>query len=197
MSTEQNASALSEFLDSTVPLSQVRENMNPANGTYNVAVLKLDAKLDDEGRVYVQGEFNIHAKDTPGTQPQQYQQRFFIGTDKDPLAKLPETRLNSRGFGELKGFARVCDQPTNDQPVKALIANLIGKQFTHRIEERTYKDKQGNQKTAVGFGRTPVKLGSIPARLDGAPGGAAINGAAGAPTVAPSATVAGATFGNE
>lgn len=194
---QQGQAALSDFWNSTLPMSQVRESLAPPNGWYNHTILKLEPGMGDDGVVYIQGSFKSHASETPGQVPIDYQQRFYVGTQKDPQAKQPETRLNSIGLSQLKGIARVCDVPTQDQPTAQLCASLVGKQFTNRIEERKYKDKQGNEKSAINFGRNPVKLGLVPARLDGTPLGASV-GTNGSIAPAPaSAEVAGATFGSE
>ena len=41
MSSDQNAAALQDFLQSTAPMSQVRENLNPPNGQYDLVVYQL------------------------------------------------------------------------------------------------------------------------------------------------------------
>lgn len=176
MSNDANAAALAEFNASTAPMSQVRESLNFANGQYDLEVVKLVAEIDDkQGTVYIQGEFKAIAG--PGCSPgiaalavapvgNIHRERFFIGTEKDKLAQQPETRLNSAGFSRLKGIARVCQVPTNDQPVAQLCSSLLGKQFGNRVESRKYKAKDGSDKEAIGLGRNPTPIGTVPARLD-------------------------------
>jgi hypothetical protein len=194
MSQEANAAALSEFWNSEAPMSQVRENLNAPNGWYDLVVTKLEPSMDDNGLIYIAGEFGITAPADMAKGPgSSHRERFYIGSKKDPQAKLPETRLNSPGFSRLKGLARVCDIPTNDQPVAALCAALIGKSFTNRIETVKVKAKDGSgaEREFCNFGRNPVKLGTVPARLDTA------NTANGAVAPAAAAATPGVEFASE
>jgi hypothetical protein len=198
---DQNAAALSEFWNSDAPMSQVRENLNPVNGWYDLFIEKLEPQMDDNGLVFLLGTFKLLAPAdyVKGNPAASHRERFYIGTKKDPEAKLPETRLNSPGFSRLKGIARVCDVPTNDQKVATLAAALLGKSFTNRIETAKVKDKvTGADREYCNLGRNPVKLGTVPAKLDGSTSGpAAANGAAPAATAAAASAPAGVAFGNE
>lgn len=178
MSEQDNQAALQEFMQSTVPLSQVRESMNLENGQYDLACIKLEPLTDDEGKLYFQGEFKVIAG--PGCSPKivslanaqfgnTHRERFYIGTKDDLFAKLPETRLNSMGFGKLKGIGRACQVPTNDQPVATLVNNLLGKSFSVRVD--TTKSKKDG-KEYCNLGRNPLPIGVTPARLDSEAAGA-------------------------
>ena len=122
MSTEANQSALADFWQSTVPLSQVRESLNPPNGDYDLVVTKLEPMLDDNGLVFINSEFTITAPASIANAKvgNTFRPRLYVGTKKDPLAKLPETRINAPGLAVLKGIGRVTQVPCNDQPVALL-----------------------------------------------------------------------------
>ena len=188
MSTDANAAALQEFWQSTAPMSQVRENLNPPNGQYDLTCVKLDPAIDDNGLVYIQGEFKITAPASIANAKfgSDFRRRFYIGTNEDKLAQKPETRLNSRGFGVLKSIARVSQVPTNDQPVATLCSGLLGKPFSSRIE--TTKSKKDG-KEYCDFGRTFSPIGVVPAKLDTEAAAAPVASAA-----APNGAAAGATF---
>lgn len=174
MSTEANQAALQAFWNSTAPLSQVRENLNPPNGQYDLVTTKLEPAMFEitdkkDGRkvevVGIQGEFTITAPASIANAKvgNVFKRRFYIGTTEDAEAKLPETRLNSSGFSTLKSIGRASQVPTNDQQIAALAANLLGKGFSARIE--TTKSKKDG-KEYCDFGRNFSPLGVLPAKLD-------------------------------
>src|SRR5947207_15426038 len=173
MSTEANQSALADFWQSTVPLSQVRESLNPPNGDYDLVVTKLEPMLDDNGLVFINGEFTITAPASIANAKvgNTFRPRLYIGTKKDPLAKLPETRINAPGLAVLKGIGRVTQVPCNDQPVALLCTSLLGKAFHNRIETRKVKVKNNltgeeQEREYCNFGRNPLPLGIVKAALD-------------------------------
>lgn len=190
-----NQAALDEFWKSTAPMSQVRENLNPPNGQYDLLVSKLNPKEDDNGLVYLESEFTITAPASIANAKvgNTFRPRLYIGSKKDPKAKLPETLLNAPGLSLLKGIARVTQVPCGDQAIGALCAALLNKGFSNRIESKKSKDKvTGEEKEYCNFGRNPSPLGVIPAKLDSE--GAAV------PTTAQNgnaAAIAGAAFGAE
>lgn len=195
MSNEaNNEQALADFWQSTAPMSQVRENLNPPNGQYDLIVTKLEPKLDDNGLVYIDSEFTITAPASIANAKvgNTFRPRLYIGTKDDALAKLPETRLNSSGFRVLKGIARVTQVPCNDQPVAQLCAGVLNKAFSNRIE--TVKSKKDG-KEYCNFGRNPTPIGVLPAKLDSE--GAAVATAAPLANGADTASVSGATFASE
>src|SRR5207244_2027361 len=198
MSTEANQSALADFWQSTVPLSQVRESLNPPNGKYDLVVTKLEPMLDDNGLVFINSEFTITAPAEVANAKvgNTFRPRLYVGTRKDPLAKLPETRINAPGLAVLKGIGRVTQVPCNDQPVALLCTSLLGTAFHNRIETRKVKNKDtGEQREYCNFGRNPTPLGIVPAKLDTE---AAVPASAAALPNGPAAEpVSGATFGNE
>lgn len=195
MSTEANQAALSDFWQSTAPMSQVRENLNPPNGQYDLVVTKLEPQLDDNGLVYINSEFTITAPASIANAKvgNTFRPRLYIGSKKDPLAKLPETRINAPGLSFLKGVARVAQVPCNDQPVAQLCAALLGKPFSNRIETKAVKNKEtGETKEYCNFGRNPTPVGVVPAKLDSE--GAAASATMPAAAANGSAEVLGATF---
>lgn len=196
--SDQNQQALADFWNNTeLPLTQVRENMNPANGWYDITIVKLDPMTDDQndGMFYIQGEFSCVSKAGDVEIKAQHRERYYLGTHEDPKCQQPATLLNCAGLSRLKAIARVTDVPANNQKPAALAAALIGKQYTNRIETTPGKGKNANREFC-NQGRNPVKLGVVPAKLDGA---TVANGQAGAATSAgtQSAALAGATFGAE
>lgn len=198
--TPQDQAALQEFWNSTLPMSQVRENLNPPNGQYDLLITRLEPKIDDNGMVFIDTEFTITAPASIASAKvgNTFRPRLYVGTKKDKLAQQPETRLNSPGLSALKGIARVCQVPNNDQPAAQLCAALLSKQFSNRIETKkvTKKNAEGVEETKeyCNFGRNPSPLGTIPARLDSEAAGVtaapvAQNGAA--------STVPAGAFDNE
>lgn len=195
MSNEaNNEQALADFWQSTAPMSQVRENLNPPNGQYDLIVTKLEPKLDDNGLVYIESEFTITAPASIANAKvgNTFRPRLYIGTTADKLAKLPETRLNSSGFRTLKGIARVTQVPCNDQPVAQLCAAVLNKAFSNRIE--TSKSKKDG-KEYCNFGRNPTPLGTVTAKLDSE--GAQVTTAPLANGADNTASVSGAQFAAE
>lgn len=191
MNEQEQQAALAEFWNSTAPMSQVRERSGLPNGWFDFFVTKLDPKLDDNGLIYIERQLTVTAP--VETKDRRHTDRLYIGTHKDPQAKLPETRLNSSGYSTLKTMGRVTDVPCGDDiPNAQLCGSLLNKSFTGRIE--TQKDKKDPTKEYTNLVRT-VKLGAVPARIDGSAveAGTSANGAA-APV---SPEVAGATFGTE
>jgi hypothetical protein len=198
MSTEANQAALQDFWQSTAPMSQVRENLNPPNGQYDLTVTKLEPQLDDNGLVFINSEFTIigPASIANAKVGNTFRPRLYIGTKKDQLAKLPETRINSPGLAVLKGIGRVAQVPCNDQPVAQLCTALLGKSFSNRIETKKVKHKEtGEEKEYCNFGRNPTPIGIVPARLDSE----AATPVAAAPVAngAAAEAVSGAQFGSE
>ena len=169
MSTEANQAALSDFWQSVAPMDQVRENLNPPNGDYDLVVTKLEPQLDDNGLVFINSEFTITAPATIANAKvgNTFRPRLYVGTKKDPLAKQPDTRINSPGLAVLKGIARVTQTPCNAQAVAQLCTSLLGKAFHNRIETKKVKNKETNEeKEYCNFGRNPTPLGVVPAKLD-------------------------------
>jgi hypothetical protein len=169
MSTEANQAALSDFWQSTAPMSQVRENLNPPNGQYDLVVTKLEPQLDDNGLVFIASEFTITAPASIANAKvgNTFRPRLYVGSKKDPLAKLPETRINAPGLSVLKGIARVTQTPCNDQAVASLCTALIGKAASNRIETKKVKNKDtGEEKEYCNLGRNWTPVGVVPAKLD-------------------------------
>lgn len=186
MSNEQNQAALAEAWSGTVtPYSQIKDQLGLEGGQYDFLVGKLEPQLDKNGLYVIAGEFPVLA---PAGFQHPYKRVLYVGTKKDNLARLPDTRLNSPGLRFLKNIAKVNELPTNDQSDAALCASINGKPFGCRIEETTYKDANGNEKKGSDFGNNVTKVGLIPAKLDRTP----LAAVAAAPAAA-----AGASFGTE
>ncbi len=167
MNDQEKAAALAEAFSGTVtPYSQIKENAGIGaedTGQYDWVVGKLEPKVGDNGLYCIEGEFPVQA---PAGFAFPYRRTLWIGTKKDPFAKLPETRLNSPGLRFLKNIAKVNNIPTHDQSDAALCAALRGRGFGCRIEANTYTGKDGKEKKGTDFGRNVTPIGMIPARLD-------------------------------
>lgn len=197
--TAEEQAQLAEFYNSAAPMSQVRESLTPPNGQYDLAVTKVEPcfvdSTDEHNNpiklVGLQMELKITAPAEIASMPvgSTYRERFIIGTKKDPLAKLPETRLQSMNLGRLKTILRICQCPTGDMPVAQIAASLLGKAFSNRIETSKSK-KDGKEYTNLG--RNPSPLGILPAKLDSVAASAVVT----AP-LANGAAAPAATFGAE
>lgn len=190
MSNEQDQAALAEAWSGTVtPYSQIRDTLGLEGGQYDFLVGKLEPQFDKNGLYCIAGEFPVTA---PTGFQHPYKRTLYVGTKKDPQAKLPETRLNSPGLRFLKNIAKANNIPTNDQSDAALCASINGRAFGCRVEETTYKDANGQDKKGSDFGRNVTPAGMIPARLDKQP----VQSAAPA-AQANGADLSGAAFGSE
>jgi len=192
VNTEQNQAALAEAWSGTVtPYSQIKDQLGLDVGQYDFIVGKLEPQLDKNGLYCIVGEFPV-TNPTGFLYP--YKRTLYVGTHKDPMAKLPDTRLNNSALRFLKNIAKANNVPTNDQSDAALCTSILGRAFGCPIvESKPYKDAHGNDKKGgTEFGRNVTPAGMIPARVYATP---VANGAAGTPTAAPALT--GASFGTE
>jgi len=163
VSNEANQAALAEAWSGTVtPYSQIKDSLGLEGGQYDFLVGKLEPTLDKNGLYCIAGEFPVLA---PTGFQQPYKRTLYVGTHKDKLAKLPETRLNSPGLRFLKNIAKANDLPTNDQSDAALCAQITGRAFGCRVEETEY-ESNGVKKKGSDFGRNVTPAGAIPAKLD-------------------------------
>lgn len=183
MTETEKAAALAEAFSGTVtPYSQIRTTLMPEAGQRDLMVGKLTPNFDKNGLYVIEGEYPIIAPDPNPQFP--YKRTLYIGTKKDPQAKLPDTRKNSPGLRFLKAIAEVNELPSGDMSDAALCASITGKSFGCRIEETEYTDNQGNKKKGSDFGRNVTKVGVIPARLDRQPASGAVGGNGAAAPVA-------------
>ncbi len=207
MTEAEQAAALAEAWSGTVtPYSQVRDTFGPEVGQYDWLVKSLTPKVDDDGCYYIEGEFSIALPAELRTTPA-WRRSLYVGTKRqskdgrapDPMAKLPETRLNSPGIRFLKLIAKASGTPINDQADSTLCGALIGKGFgCPVVEGKPYKDKATGEEKAGGveFGRNVTPAGTVPA--SGPFRMRTMNGAAGQPMVAqPTGAAADATFATE
>lgn len=183
---------LAEAWSGTVtPYSQIKDSMfvTPDDlGQYDFLIKALVPKIGDNGLYCVEGEFTI--EEPKGFSA--YRRTLWIGSKKDPMAKLPETRLNSPGLRFLKNIAKVNNLPTNDQSDAALCAAITGRGFGCRIEKgNEYTAKDGTKKFGTDFGRNVTPKGMIPAKLDRATAATPMGTNGAAPDLA------GASFGGE
>jgi hypothetical protein len=166
---DSNSNALNEAWSGTVtPYGQIKDNpFDPEVGWHDFIVSSLTPGTDKNGLYVINGEFKITAPASEAQGPAaNFKRTLYVGSKKDPMAALPETRLNSPSLRFLKNIAKANHLPTNDQSDAKLCAGILAKPFSCRIEERKYKDALGQDRTARDFGRNVVPVGTIPARLD-------------------------------
>lgn len=185
---------LVEFWNSEAPLDQVRatSDFEIAAGFYNHTAVSFKP-TSYNGMAIIEAEITSHAADTQGARPFTRKWNLFIGTNADPQAQLPETRLNSSGYSLLKGWAEAVGVPANKQPNATLCAALTGKQWTQKLGLGSKSKKTGKQYTE--FRGKAVKVGTVPAKLDSDAARPAV--ATPAPNGALNPALAGATFGTE
>ena len=142
MSEAEKAAALNEAWAGTVtPYDQISTDFGLEGGQYDFNVKSLTPAIHDNGLYVINGEFDVIA---PVGFPM-YKRVLFIGSKKDPLAKDPQTRLNSPGLRFLKKIGNVTKVSMNAQTDAQLCAALVGKGFGNHIEESSYVKKDGSQ----------------------------------------------------
>lgn len=188
-----NDEALQQAWSGTVtPYSQIKAGGGiDEPGQYDFVVGALTPIIAENGMYAIEGEF-------PVKNPQGFQFPFrrtlYVGTKKDPMAALPETRLKSPALRFLRTIAEVNKVSTNDQSDEALCTAIKDRAFGCAIVPgKPYTAKDGTVKTGLEFGRNVTPEGRIPARVHSQPlvTTALPNGHA-TPTAAPIAT-----FGTE
>lgn len=167
MTDAEKAAALAQAHSGVVtPYSQIKDSLGITAddaGQYDLLVGKLTPKLGENNGIYcIEGEFPVQA---PAGFAFPYRRTLWIGSKKDKLAELPETRLNSPGLRFLKQIAKANNIPTNDQSDAALCAALLGRAFGVPIEATEYTAQDGTKKKGTDFGRNVTPAGMIPARL--------------------------------
>jgi len=187
--------ALNAAWNQVTPYSQIKtDGFNPEPGQFDLTVKTLSPLTAENGMYAIKGEFTIDAPTTSHVKT--YTRTLYVGTKKDNMAQLPETRLNSPGLRFLKAVAAANKVSTNDQSDAALCKAITGKKFGCRIEETSYTDRNGNEKKGSDFGRNVTPVGTVPARLDREAAQPRVNGQAG-PVVTPTANVPAGAFAAE
>ena len=163
--------ALLDAWNQTTPYSQIKDSLGITAddaGQFDFVVKSLTPteskpSANSDGGIYcIEGEFGVLA---PAGFTFPYRRTLYIGTKKDKMAQLPETRLNSPGLRFLRNIAKANHLPTNDQSDAQLCTSLMGKAFGCRIEARPYT-QNGVEKKGTDFGRNVTPAGMIPAKLD-------------------------------
>lgn len=187
--TPQNNAALAAAVNTVTPFSQVRTESAFEKGQYDFSVLAITPGTDKNGLYTLTVELKTIAPATIANLPGKagvFKRTLYVGTHKDKMAELPETRTSSSAYRTLVAIAKANNLPTNDQTDLQMIAQLQGKQFgVALVQGKDYKDAQGNTKPGgLEFGKTFVPVGTIPAKLEreaasaaAAPAGAAPVGA--------------------
>lgn len=164
--TPEQQAALQQAWNGTVtPYSQIQDGGGiTETGQYDFLVGKLEPTIAANGMYAIVGEFPVQAP-TGFNFP--FRRTLYIGTQKDKLAALPETRLNSPGLRFLKNIAKANNIPTNDQSDAALCQAIVGRAFGNRVVTgKPYTGKDGKQRTGLEFGRNVTPAGLIPAKVD-------------------------------
>ncbi len=73
---------------------------------------------------------------------------FWIGTEEDPNADLPQTWLDSMGASQWKSFCKAAGVPFDGQDPKVIMASLINQQIGGHVE-RVFNKKQQKHYTNV------------------------------------------------
>jgi hypothetical protein len=165
MSTDPNAAALAQAWNTVTPYSQINtDSFVPEPGQYDLKVVELKPETAPNGLYAITGEYEGSTEGLGA--PLKYTRTLYVGTKKDPMAALPETRLNSPALRFFKKIAQVNKVATNDQSDAALCKAITGKFFGCRIEATEYTGRDGQQKKGSEFGRNVTAKGQIPAKLD-------------------------------
>ncbi len=203
MSTDPNAAALAQAWNTVTPYSQINtDSFVPENGQYDFRVVELKPETAPNGLYAITGEYEGSTEGLAA--PLKYTRTLYVGTKKDPMAALPETRLNSPALRFFKKIAQVNKVATNDQSDAALCKAITGKFFGCRIEQnefasKTKTDENGRPAMLKGseFGRNVTRKGEIPAKLDRVAATPKVaNGQAG-PVVTAASNVPAGAFANE
>lgn len=177
--TPQNNAALAAAFNTVTPFSQIRTESPFEKGQYDFSVLAITPGTDKSGLYTLTCELKTIAPSAIANLPGKagvFKRTLYVGTHKDKMAELPETRLQSSAYRFLKGIAEANKLPANDQSDAAFVASLLGKQFgVALVEGKPYQDKNkplnddGTKNMKAGgleFGRTITPVGVIPAKLE-------------------------------
>ena len=155
-----------EAWNTVTPYSQIRTSFDPLPGQYDWLVVALNPGKDRE-KYAILAEFKILAPASAATGPgSTFKRTLYVGTNKDPLAQLPETRLQSGTLRFLKQIAAANKLSTGDQADAQLCHSLLGQAFGCRINERKYVDRTGQDRIGADFGRNVTPVNTLPAKLD-------------------------------
>ena len=177
-SPEQNA-ALAAAFNTVTPYDQIRVGSAFEKGQFDFTVATLVPSTDKSGLYVITIGLAANAPASIANLPNKgnvFTRTLYIGTHKDKLAELPDTRLNSPGLRFLKQIAEANKLPTNAQSDAQMCAQLLGRQFgVALVDGKPYQDPKdptnpdGTKKMKPGgleFGRTVTPAGLIPAKLE-------------------------------
>ena len=189
--TPQNNPALAAAFNTVTPYDQVRTDSAFEKGQFDFGVFALTPGVDKNGLYTATIELKTIAPASIAALPGKvgiFKRTLYLGTHKDKMAELPDTRLNSPGYRFLVSIAKANNLPVTAQSDAAMFVQLLGKQFgVALVQGDDYDDPKNPGKKKKGgleFGRTVTPVGVIPAKLEreasaatAAPAGAAPVGA--------------------
>jgi len=196
--TPQNNAALAAAFNTVTPFSQIRTESPFEKGQYDFAVAAITPGTGKNGLYALTVELKTLAPSTIAVLPGKagvFKRTLYVGTHKDKMAELPDTRLQSSAYRFLKSIAEANKLAAGDQSDAQFVASLQGKTFGVALvqgndyEHKTEKNPDGTAKKVKGgleFGRTITPQGVIPAKLEREASAATAAPAAAAPV--------GATF---
>lgn len=160
MSEAEQAAELNEAWAGTVtPWDQIRTEFGLEAGQYDFRVKALTPAIANNGLYVINGEFEVAA---PAGFPV-CKRTLYIGSKKDPMAKDPQTRLNSPGLRFLLQIAKANKLATNPQTDAQLCATLIGTGFGNHLVKREYQANDGTTRKTSEFGNNVTPIGIVPA----------------------------------
>jgi hypothetical protein len=199
----QNNAALAAAYNTVTPYQDIRIGSAFEKGQFDFTVLGITPTTDKSGLYVLVLDLKAQAPAAIANLPgkaSQFQRTLYVGTHKDKMAELPETRLNNSALRFLKQIAEANKLPCNNQSDAQMVAQLLGKQFgVALVEGKPYQDKttplnpDGSKNMKPGsleFGRTVTPVGVIPAKLERE----AASGLNGSAALAQPAATVGATF---
>jgi hypothetical protein len=176
---QNNAALAAAFTQTVTPYDQIRVGSAFEKGQYDFSVVQIVPGVNKDGlytlTITLRALAPAAIANLPG-KAAEFQRTLFVGTHKDKMAELPDTRLNNSALRFLKQIAEANKLPLNAQTDQQLCAALLGKQFgAALVEGKPYQDKttplnpDGTKNMKPGgleFGRTVTPVGVIPAKLE-------------------------------
>lgn len=167
--TPQNNAALAAAFNTVTPYDQIRTDSAFELGQYDFSVASLTPGTDKNGLYTATIELATLAPASIAALPGKagvFKRTLYLGTHKDKMAELPETRLNSPGYRFLVAIAKANNLPVSAQSDAQMFAQLQGKRFGCALIEGKPYEKDGVKKAGgLEFGKTVTPIGVIPAKL--------------------------------